>query len=253
MFTKKFEHFLDSIYQPSEYYTKVFFYSWYNACYAFLGEQGLEEDEIIAFMREHPIDVARAIKYFPDLKPEAFAARHWTTFTVPTTEEEAFKVLDAMIHLQQKSLAIQGTKDEFVTEEHMGLGMWIRNQWIYRIDCDDPVVQDRYDKCYAMLSGTQSGKLMVEHPDSISSDFLGRYYDHLKEFVRVNAAAIRVNRKPVKCPYCGGKVLRIQYGSPSHEMMEAAERGETLLGGCCIATDSPDYGCPNCGQTFIKG
>ena len=35
-------------------------------------------------------------------------------------------------------------------------------------------------------------------------------------------------------------------------MMEAAERGEILLGGCCISPDSPDYGCPTCGQSFIK-
>lgn len=253
MYTKKYEDFLDSIYKPSEYYSKVFFYHWYKACGAFLSEQGLEEEEVIAFMREHPIQIGRAWKYCPDLKPEIFAARHWTRFTVPTTEEEAFKMLDEVVPLEQKDLAIQGTKEEFITEEHFELGMWIRNRWIYRIDCDDSIVQDRYDKCYEMLSGDKPGEMKFEHPDSVSSGFLSRYYDHLKEIVRINAPAIYVKRKPVRCPNCGSKVLRIQYGYPGHEMRDAAERGEILLGGCCISPDSPDYGCPNCGQGYIKG
>ena len=252
MYTKRFEEFLDSIYKPSEYYSKEFFYRWYNACGAFLAEQGLEEDEIIAFLREHPIQVTRAWKYCSDLKPEIFAARHWTSFTVPTSEEDAFKILDEVMPLSDKDLAIHGTREEFESEEHFELGMWIRNHWIYRVDCDDSIVQDRYDKCYAMLTGTKPGDPVFEHPDSVSSDFLGRYYDHLKESVHINDSAIPVRRKPLKCPYCGSKVLRIQYGYPGHEMMEAAERGEILLGGCCIGPDSPVYGCPNCGQSFNK-
>lgn len=175
-----------------------------------------------------------------------------TRFCIPTTEEEAFRILDDVYPLEEKRMAIEGTKDEFTANEHFELGMWIRNNWIYRPEVDDSIVQDRYDKCYAMLTGTQSGDPVFEHPDSISGDFLGRYYDHLKESVHVNDPAIPVRRKPVKCPHCGAKVLRIQYGYPSPETMEAAERGELLLGGCCISPDSPDYACPVCGQSFIK-
>lgn len=102
MYTNKYEVFLDSIYKPSESYTKVFFYRWYRACGAFLSEQGLDEDEIIAFMREHPIDAARAWKYCPSLDPKVFAARHWTTYTAPTSEEDAFKNAEEVMLPQEK-------------------------------------------------------------------------------------------------------------------------------------------------------
>ena len=170
---------------------------------------------------------------------------------VPVTEEEAFKILDEIFPLEEKRMAIEETKDEFTANEHFELGMWIRNNWIYPPEDADNSTVERYMKCYAMLTGAQPGDPVFEHLDSISGDFLGRYYDHLKESVHVNDPAIPVRRKPVKCPQCGAKVLRIQYGYPSPETMEAAERGE-LLGGCCINPDSPDYACPVCGQSFIK-
>lgn len=45
---------------------------------------------------------------------------------------------------------------------------------------------------------------------------------------------IIVNRKPCKCPKCGGKVVKIVYGEPSPELFEMADRKEVVLGGCCI-------------------
>lgn len=171
---------------------------------------------------------------------------------VPVTEEEAFKILDEIFPLEEKRMAIEGTKEEFTANEHFELGMWIRNNWIYPPEDADNDTVERYMKCYAMLTGTQPGDPVFEHPDSISGDFLGRYYDHLKDTCRILKPVEPVRRKPVKCPHCGAKVLRIQYGYPGPEMMEAAERGEILLGGCCISPDSPDYACPICGQAFIK-
>lgn len=61
-----------------------------------------------------------------------------------------------------------------------------------------------------------------------------------------------VGRKPRKCPVCGGKVVRILYGEPSHEAFEAADRGELILGGCCIWEESPDWECLGCHQQFRK-
>lgn len=55
-----------------------------------------------------------------------------------------------------------------------------------------------------------------------------------------------------KCPHCGGKVVPIVYGDPTPEVMDAAEHGKVILGGCCIALDSPDYACAVCGQRFKK-
>lgn len=252
MYTEKFEKFVDSIYKESEYYTKVFFYRWYNAIGAYYSSIGMDDDEIIAFLREHRVDIARAYKFCPDVKPEVFAARHYASAYVPTTIEEGFKILDKVFPLQGKEFAIDESKEEFCTEQHMDLGMWIRNNWIYRPEVDDSIVQERYDKCYAMLTGTQPGEPMLDHPDEVSGRFLEIYYDHLKEFVAIKNEPILVRRKPVKCPHCGSKVLSIQYGYPGHEMMEAAERGEILLGGCCISPDSPDCACPVCGQSFRR-
>lgn len=252
MYTEKFEKFIDSIYKESEYYSKVFFYRWYNAIGAYYSSIGMEDDDIIAFLREYPVDIVRAYKYCPDVKPEVFAARHYASAYVPTTIEKGFKILDKVFPLQGKEFAIDESKDEFCTEQHMDLGMWIRNNWIYRPEVDDSIVQERYDKCYTMLIGNQPGEPMLDHPDEVSGRFLETYYDHLKEFVAVKNNPIPVRRKPVKCRHCGHKVLRIQYGYPSHEMMEASERGEILLGGCIVSEDSPDYACPICGQSYCR-
>ena len=61
-----------------------------------------------------------------------------------------------------------------------------------------------------------------------------------------------VSRKPSKCPHCGGKVVRIIYGEPSAETIEKVERGDIVLGGCCIYEESPDWECLDCQQQFQK-
>ena len=64
---------------------------------------------------------------------------------------------------------------------------------------------------------------------------------------------IVVNRKPCKCPKCGGKVVKIVYGMPTPELYEQAERKEVVLGGCCINLDgNPQWACVECEQVFIK-
>ncbi len=62
-----------------------------------------------------------------------------------------------------------------------------------------------------------------------------------------------VRRKPCICPICGGKVVRILYGEPSHETFEQAEQGKLILGGCCISEESPDWECISCHHQFRKG
>ena len=50
-----------------------------------------------------------------------------------------------------------------------------------------------------------------------------------------------------KCPKCGSdKVAAIQFGNPSPEMIEEAERGHIVLGGCCIEEDDPEWHCKDC-------
>lgn len=170
---------------------------------------------------------------------------------VPITEEEAFKILDKVYTLWEKEAAIDMDRSDFSSEEHFGLGLWIRNHWVYRPESNDPAVLERYDKCLEMLIGVQHGDPLFFHPDSVSADFLEKYYDHLKEFVASRNEPIRVTRKPGKCPHCGGKVVPIVYGGPAPEMMADAERGKIILGGCCISPNSPDYACTVCGQRFM--
>ena len=44
-----------------------------------------------------------------------------------------------------------------------------------------------------------------------------------------------------KCPKCGDQLVEIVYGMPGPELFEASERGEVILGGCCITGDDPKY------------
>ena len=52
-----------------------------------------------------------------------------------------------------------------------------------------------------------------------------------------------------RCPNCGAhSVVRIIYGYPGPELFERAERGEVMLGGCCISAEGdPTSGRPVCG------
>ena len=43
-----------------------------------------------------------------------------------------------------------------------------------------------------------------------------------------NTKPIEVNRKPAKCPTCGGKVVIINYGEPTYEAYQAEQLGICL-------------------------
>jgi hypothetical protein len=55
---------------------------------------------------------------------------------------------------------------------------------------------------------------------------------------------------PRVCPDCGGAVLPVVFGFPGPELFEAAERGEILLGGCCMEGDGPVRECNGCGRRW---
>ena len=64
---------------------------------------------------------------------------------------------------------------------------------------------------------------------------------------------IEVNRKPCKCPKCGGKVVPIVWGYPTAEIMLKAARKEVYLGGCLVTGDrDPQWGCVECETQFLK-
>ena len=67
----------------------------------------------------------------------------------------------------------------------------------------------------------------------------------------------RYARKPRTCPNCGAKpVARIFYGMPnfSLSLMEKAERGEVVFGGCVIEPydSQPSWKCTTCGMEFYN-
>lgn len=49
------------------------------------------------------------------------------------------------------------------------------------------------------------------------------------------------------CPACGKHAgVNIVYGFPAPELMDAAERGEVALGGCCLPLEPIQFRCLAC-------
>lgn len=57
---------------------------------------------------------------------------------------------------------------------------------------------------------------------------------------------------PPTCPSCGRAAAPIVYGLPGPELVQAAERGEVIIGGCCITADEAmaNLGCTFCGNEW---
>ena len=88
---------------------------------------------------------------------------------VPSTTREAFRMLDAMLSDVEKTNALAQSRSEYALNEHFGLGVWIRNNWIYGDEKGIGIFAK--EEC------------LFQHPDSLSGDFLERYHDHLKRMV----------------------------------------------------------------------
>lgn len=102
------------------------------------------------------------------------------TITIPTTVRQAFKILDEMLSPKEKAAYVKQSKAEFSCGQHMGLGMWIRNNWMYGPDEEDDKERDLRDKCYRMLAGVRDEGYIFDHPDVVSGNFLERYHRHLR-------------------------------------------------------------------------
>lgn len=101
--------------------------------------------------------------------------------TIPTTIRQAFKILDELVTAEEKAYFLTLSKSQFSGEEHFGLGMWIRNNWIYgREEEETPEESELRDRCFRMLSGIKDDYPYFEHPDTVSGRFLEKYYAHLK-------------------------------------------------------------------------
>lgn len=57
--------------------------------------------------------------------------------------------------------------------------------------------------------------------------------------------------KKFLCPDCKQRAgVEIGYGYPSPELMEAASRGDIVLGGCCLTEEAPERECTACGHQW---
>lgn len=99
----------------------------------------------------------------------------------PTSVRQAFKILDSLSDNDDKKHFLSQSVDEFCIDQHEGLGLWIRNNWIYESD----------KQCLRLLAGIKIEDfpdgapegfeiILIGSPDMVSDQFLHRYYEHLK-------------------------------------------------------------------------
>lgn len=95
--------------------------------------------------------------------------------TIPKTTREAFKILDTLLSDEEKIQILSKDKLSFTLDAHFGLGMWIRNNWIY---------SDKEGIGLFAFKGNIDSLYILKDPDTQSEEFLGKYYDHLKRVWR---------------------------------------------------------------------
>lgn len=104
-----------------------------------------------------------------------------TSNKYPKTLEDAFEIMDALLTDEDKRDALKTQDDEkFASDQHFGLGLWVRNNWIYEGKVEREV-----------LTGAEveleSGQVLPEallfgmSPDDLSNRFVSLYHRHLRE------------------------------------------------------------------------
>ena len=94
--------------------------------------------------------------------------------TLPKTKEECFAILDEMLTEEDKQSIVEM---EDTIDLHFGLGMWIRNNWIY------PQEQEDVEKLLKQFDDSGNGNEdmpLFIHPDDYSSTILDAYQEYLK-------------------------------------------------------------------------
>ena len=54
------------------------------------------------------------------------------------------------------------------------------------------------------------------------------------------------------CRALADEGVEIVFGYPSEEMIEQLERGEIVLGGCCVTEDDPEGHCKDCAHSWSQ-
>ena len=99
----------------------------------------------------------------------------------PMTQEEAFAMLDELLTDEEKRDALQIQDDEeFASSQHFGLGLWVRNNWIYGGKVERSVL---IGTAVELESGETVSEALLIGPnaDDLSSQFVELYHKHLRE------------------------------------------------------------------------
>jgi len=91
-----------------------------------------------------------------------------TATNIPSNMRECFKQLNSILSEEDKNDLITHGADA----AHFGLGLWIRNNWLY------PPQSKLSD--YMQSLNTDQWGLMICHPDNMSDIIIIRYIRHLK-------------------------------------------------------------------------
>ena len=91
---------------------------------------------------------------------------------IPKTKEECFEILDETLSQEDKQAIAQM---EDTIELHFGLGLWIRNNWIYPQSSEDvEALLKQFD------DEADDDMPLFVHPDDYSSMILDAYQEYLK-------------------------------------------------------------------------
>ena len=89
---------------------------------------------------------------------------------IPKTKEECFALLDEMLGKEDKETIV---KTEYTFQLHFGLGMWIRNNWIY-----NRTEEETNDFLKQFVDDEED--LFMIHPDDCSDVIIQAYQKYLK-------------------------------------------------------------------------
>lgn len=90
----------------------------------------------------------------------------------PKTKQECFDMLDEMLTQEDKDAIAQM---EDTVDLHFGLGMWIRNNWIY------PRTIKTNQTLIRQFVVVDDNMPLFVHPDDYSEVILDAYQDYLKQ------------------------------------------------------------------------
>ena len=99
---------------------------------------------------------------------------------LPETLADAFRYLDDNLSDDSKAGFAVQTVEEFTTDQHFGLGLYLRNIWFYQLSHEEisPLFGD--DAMPSMLKELQAlGDYVFPTADEVSAAFLEQYHRHL--------------------------------------------------------------------------